>query len=138
MTVASIGFGIVFGRETGTPGTYASIGELIDVTPPGKTRETVDATHHGSADKYREFISALRAQKDATAVIAFEPGGDSWDDLDADYEDDAPHKYKITFPDGTESVIFTAFVTDLTPATPLENKMILTATFKPTGKPTWS
>ena len=47
-TAAKTGFGIEFARETATPGTYAPIAEIKDVTPPGVTREVVDATHHGS------------------------------------------------------------------------------------------
>lgn len=137
-TAAKTGFGITFGRESATPGTYTTLAQVTDVTPPGASREVVDGTHHGSTGGWREFISSLRSQKDGSLVLNYEPGGDAWDDLKADLDDDDPHKYKITFPGGTESVIFTAFVTDLTPATPMADKMTLAVTLKPTGAPTWS
>lgn len=138
--MAKIGFGLAFQRETDTPDTYASLGELVDGTPPTMTRETVDATHHGSANRVRRFIGGLRDAGEAEAVIHYEPGGTAWDDLKADYDDDDPHNYKIVFPadSGTPSVTFSAFVTELGPATPLADKMVLRAKFKLDGAGTWS
>lgn len=137
-TAAKIGFGIKFGRESGTPGSYEDIAEVTDTTPPGMSREVVDATSHDSAEGWREFISGLRIQKDASLILNYVPGGSAFDDLKEDFDADEPHKYKITFPGGTESVIFSAFVTDLSPAPPMADKMTLSVTLKPTGKPTWS
>lgn len=137
-TAAKTGFGIKFGRESATPGTYTDIAEVADVTPPGASREVVDATNHGSNGGWREFISALRSQKDAALVFNYVPGGTAHSDLMADLADDEPVNYKITFPGGAESVIFAAFVTDVSPATPMADKMTCSATFKPTGAPTWS
>lgn len=137
-TAAKTGFGIKFGRETATPDTYADIAEIKDVTPPGASREVVDATHHGSEEGWREVIAALKSQKDCTLVFNYVPGGSAHADLMTDLADDDAHKYKITFPGGTESVIFTAFVTNVSPATPMDDVMTCSASFKPTGKPTWS
>lgn len=135
-----IGFGIGFERETVTPGTYASLGDILDVVPPTKTRGVVDATTHAAADGYRRFISALRDAGEAEVVIGFDPGGTTWDDLNADFDDDDPHNYRIPFPAdaGTPNVTFSAFVTELGPATPMEDKMTARAKFKLDGKPTWS
>lgn len=137
-TAAKTGFGIKFGRESDTPGTYVDIAEVKDVVPPGATREVVDATNHGSVEGWREVISALKSQKDCTLVFNYVPGGSAHTDLMTDLAHDEPRKYKITFPGGTESVIFTAFVTDVSPTTPIADVMTCSASFKPTGKPTWS
>lgn len=136
-TAAKTGFGTTFAIESATPGTYTSLGELVDVTPPALTRETVDATNHASPERMREHIGGMRDQSEAAIVLNYDPGNASWDALKAAYDDDASKNYKITFPDG-ESVIFPALVTELAPATPMADKMTLAAKFKPTGVPTWS
>lgn len=137
-TAAKTGFGIKFGRETATAGEFEDLAELKDATPPGKTRETVDATHHGSEEGWREVIVALKSQKDATVLLHYIPGGTAWEKLNTDFEAGLAKKYKLTAPDGTESVIFSGYVIDLSPAMPIADVMTLSVTIKPTGKPTWS
>lgn len=137
---ARIGFGIKFQRETTTPGTYADVGELVDATPPTMTRDLVDATHHGVADRFRRFISALRDAGEAEVVIHYEPGGTAFDDLKADFDADDPKNYKLIFPAaaGTPDATFAAFVTELAPATPMQDKMTLRAKMKLNGPASWT
>lgn len=51
------------------------ISELVSVTPPAPTRDTIDTTHHGSSGDYREFISSLIDAGEGTAMIHYVPGG---------------------------------------------------------------
>lgn len=136
-TAAKIGFGIIFARESATPSTYTALAEVVDATAPTLTRETQDATHHGSTGRVREHISGLRDSGEAEITFNYVAGGTVWDALKGDYDLDDPHNYKITFPN-SESVIFPALITELGPATPMDGKMMLRAKFKLTGAPTWS
>lgn len=138
-TAAKIGFGTTLGKGAadGPPETFASLGELNMITPPGLTRETVDATSHASADRVREFIAGLRESGEAIFELNYIAGGAAWDALKASYDSDAPGNWKITFPNA-ESVIFPGLVTELGPETPMADKMTLKGKIKATGKPTWS
>jgi predicted secreted protein len=49
--------------------------ELLSVTPPSPTRDTIDTTHHESSGDYREFISSLIDAGEATALVHYVPGG---------------------------------------------------------------
>lgn len=50
------------------------ISELLSVTPPAPTRDTIDITHHGSTGDYREFISSLIDAGEGSALIHYNPG----------------------------------------------------------------
>lgn len=136
-TAAKTGYGTTFGIESATPGTYTALGEVVNVTAPGLTRETVDATHMGSTGRIREHIGGMRDSSEATVELNYIAGGATWDLLKAAYDLDTPVNYKVTFPN-SETVIFPALITELSPATPMADKMVLTAKFKVSGAPTWS
>lgn len=133
MTVADIGFNASFGIEGSTPGTYVEVAEVVGVTPPGVTREAVEATHLKSPDRYKEFIAGLKEAGEASLTLNFVPSA-----TDALYTafDDPDGKYQITFPNGV-MLRFDGFFTaynppELTPG----GKMEANATIKATGKPT--
>lgn len=138
-TAAKIGFGTAFAKGDGATPTeaFTALGEVIAVTPPGLTRETVDATHMGSANRFREHISGLRDSGEAEIELNYIAGGTAWDALKASYDSDDAINYKITFPNAA-TVIFPALITELTPGTPMADKQTLKAKFKLTGAPTWS
>lgn len=50
------------------------LGELTSVTPPGRTRDTIDTTHHESTGDYREFLSALIDAGEVTFTLNHDPG----------------------------------------------------------------
>ena len=138
-TAAKIGYGTTFAKGDGATPTEAwtTLAEVTGVTPPGLSRETVDATHMLSANRFREHISGMRDSGEAEIDMNFVPGGEAWDALKASYDSDAPINYKITFTNAA-TVIFPALITELTPGAPMADKMTLKAKFKLTGAPTWS
>jgi predicted secreted protein len=137
-TVADIGHGATFTRETSTPGTYAALGELIDPGSLSRSRDTVDATHSGSTDGYREYISGLRDAGEFTCVIALEPSASASSahaTLTTDFDSNSSKNYRFTFPSGVYWT-FAAFITSIEEAVPLDDRMTLSLTFKRSGKPT--
>lgn len=52
------GFGTTFSYES-APSTYTALGEVMSVTPPTFSRETIDATHMASDDTFREYIGGV-------------------------------------------------------------------------------
>lgn len=137
-TAAKVGFGTTIAKGDGAGSeVFTALGEVVDIRPPGLTRDVADATHHGSANRIREKIAGLRDNSPATIELNYIPGGTAWDALKASYDLDVPGNFKITFPNA-ETVIFPCLVTNLSPVTPLGDVMRLTAELTPTGGATWS
>lgn len=132
-TDASIGHNTLFQRDPGT-GTYATLAEVTSVTPPQLARDTVDATHMLSTDRYREFISGLRDGGEATIELNFIAGGSAMTFLLADFNNNSAVPYKVLFPNSV-AWTFDAFVTGISPESPVDDKMTASVTFKITGKP---
>lgn len=132
-TSADIGFDSAFGIEGATPGTYVDVAEVVAITPPGMTREAVEATHLKSPDGFKEFIAGLMEAGEASITLNFVPSA-----TDALYTAflASSGKYEITFPNGVH-LRFAGFFTGYTPPElTAGGKMEATATIKATGKPT--
>lgn len=139
-TVAGIGFGCTFHRSdmAGSP-TFAAIGEVIDPGSNTITRDTVEATHTASTNRYREYIGGLRDGGEFTAVIALEPGVSSHTNMVADLNSNSARNYRFVFNDATpRKWDFSAFLTSIAQATPIDDRMTLSLTFKVTGQPVLS
>lgn len=55
------------------------VAEVLSITPPSATRDTIDTTTHDSTGDYREFITSLIDAGEATILVNHNPG--SVDDL---------------------------------------------------------
>lgn len=137
-TNAGIGHGSEFKRSSdGTSGgTFSSVGEITGITPPGLSRETVDATHMQSPDGFREFIGSLKDGGEVSIEVNFDPDHADVAAALADLTSSTPGYYKIVFPDTTEWG-FAALMTGYETGDPLDDKMTATLTYKVTGKPTF-
>lgn len=68
MTKARIGYGSKVYMESAPFGAAAlpliaamdKIGEVVDLSPPNKSKDAVEGTHMESEDAYREFLSGLK------------------------------------------------------------------------------
>lgn len=135
-TEAAIGHGITF-KINNESAVLTAIGEITSVTPPGISRDAIDATHSASPDGYREFIGGLKDGGEATAELNFVPGSTGHALLLAQFGADIPSVCEIEFPDGS-TFDFSAWLSNYEPETPVEDKMTATVTFKVTGKPTFT
>lgn len=133
-TNTSIGYNAVFERDdTG----FSAIAEVVSITPPQMSKDTPDATHLGSPDGYREFISGLRDAGEVSLELNYVPSDATQALLRTDFDADTSRSYRITFPDAS-TITFDGFVTALSPSVPLDDKMALSVTLKVTGKPVFS
>jgi len=138
MTGAVHGFGVVVKRLS-APDTYTSMGELADISIPTLTREVKDATHHGSPDGYREYMPALRDGGEATLTLHYPVGGLHAAGAMTDFAANAANDYQIIMPGAVgETVDFTGLITEISPASPLDDKMVYTVKIKSSGKPVWA
>lgn len=132
---ADIGYNSAFGIETATPGTYDDVAEVVSITPPGLTRNAVDATHLKSDNEYMEYIAGMMESGDCTIVANYVPAAGASDVLFTAFETGSDN-VQITFPNGIKmqfACIFTSYeIGQITP----EGKMEVTFTCKASGQPT--
>ena len=135
----AIGFGTLLqrGAGDGPPETFATIGEVIEVTPPNPSRDSVETTHTSNADRWRTFIPGLIDGGELSIEINYVPGSTADDNIMTDLNSSSVKNYKVLFVSG-ESIIVPAFITGIEPGVPIDDRMTATVTFKVAGKPTWS
>lgn len=138
-TEAEAAFGVVLKKGGALIGdAYSDWGlEITDATPPGWTREALDATHHQSPNGWGEIImSGVKRQKPFT--IEFNWIVANTGVIKTALEASDVVYWKFEFPDGS-SVITLAGISDFSPgAQPVDGKMTGSLEFTPSGEPTWA
>jgi len=133
-TVAAtdIGFATTFGKVVSN--TYTALAEVTDLSSPELSRDSVDFTHFGSPDRYREFKPGLADAGEVSVTYNLVPG--LADDLviATHLATNTVETWRIVFPNGAK-LDFTGFATKHGHATPMDDKMTGSATFKISGKP---
>lgn len=131
MTVAGIGYGSQF--KVSIAAVYTLIGEQADVTPPGVSVDSIDASHHASPNSHREFIPGLIDAGEVTTEIHYVPTGTAEEQLYAMVG--TTQACRNVFPSGAY-VDYDAFITAMEPETPIDDKMVMSMTWKLTGEMT--
>lgn len=130
-TNASIGYGTFLKFRTSTgPDVYTTIGEQTNVTPFGISVDSIDASHEASPSATREFIPGLIDSGEASFEIQYVPGGTAEAALLAALR--TTQVCRTVFPNGAH-VDYSAFITEMSPEAPLDDKMVMSITMKITG-----
>lgn len=132
-STAVLGYNVDFAIYNGS--TYTQVAEVISITWPGYKRDAVDVTYMDSTDQFREYIPGLMDGGEVTVEMNWVPSAS--DVIITALTASATGQFKITYNAGV-NVVFKAVVTAYQPQSPLGDKLSATATFKVTGKPTWS
>lgn len=139
--MARIGHGTTLVDKGTTGSATNAILKVEDISIGGLSLGTVDASHTLSTDRYREFIAAMRDAGEVTFTVNSSPvasgSADGWHHIKDAYEDNTPHVFWLTLPNGTRFT-YTAFTTNVGIPVPLAEKIVTTVTHKITGKPTWA
>ena len=98
------GKGSIFAyRVDGVATAYIAAGEITAITPPPRSRDTLEATHMESPDDAEEHIAGLIRTGDASFTLNLEPDEDHvLEDMFAAAKGD----YQITFPNGVRMQFF--------------------------------
>lgn len=132
-TTAAIGHNAQFQRGNGaTPEVFTALAQVTSITPPSLSRDTIDASHMQSPQRYREFISGMRDGGEVSIEIDFERGSATDLALLSDFNSDAARNYRVVFPAG-QVWTFNAFLTGYEVSVPLDDKMTASVTFKVNG-----
>lgn len=134
-----IGHGTAFkrGNADGPPETYTTVASAISLDGPGLSRDTIDVTTLDSPERFREYIAGVRDGGEVVVEINFDPGSTDVANAFADFKSNDARSYRIQWADGT-TFDFKGFLTELPTATPLEDKMTASLTYKVTGEPTYT
>lgn len=107
-------------------GTSAFGGEILDVSGPESTRESVDVSHQATVGPRRFIPADLYDNGEATWDVHFNP--------DTDFPiGEVIESITITWPSGA-TWVFDGFMTGHGPASPLEDKMVASITIKVDGE----
>jgi len=134
-TVAAtdIGFLTLFGKVVAN--AFTPLAEVTDLSPPELSRDSKEFTHFGSPDGFREFKPGLSDAGEVSLTYNLVPGLADDGVIAAHLAAKSVEAWRITFPNGAKLDI-NAFATKHGRATPMEDKMTGSATFKVSGKPT--
>lgn len=125
--------GIAFNRWDAELSQWDAISEISGIGGPGKSRDSIEVTHFGSLDSYREFIGGLRTGGDVPLTMNFTRT--TYDTLNADFENDAKQVYKIVLPDENNTTFeFQGLVTELPLGAEIGDKISADCTIKVSGK----
>lgn len=144
-TKARIGFGAKVYMEASPFGAAAApliaamtkIGEVVELSPPNRSKDSVEATHMESDDAYREFIAGLKDGGEIT--VTYNRVGDDAGQENVDLAYEYPGKVYVMI-DLPFAVVkrwtLRGIVTSREDEVPLDDKMQGSFTLKVSGKPT--
>ena len=130
------GFGIIFEYTTDGGTTWTPVGEIEDATPISISKDTYETTNHGTTDGHKTFEGGLVELGEASIVVQYDPTGTEHLLLRtrALAAHETAQDYRFTFGDtGATVESFSAICIGFEPATPIDNKITATVTFKPSG-----
>ena len=139
MSDGEVGLGatIAFG-DGASPEVFTSVAEVVSMSGPNFSRESVDFTHMSSANDYKEFKPGMKDGGEVTFEGRWLPGDSSHDastGVLSLFEAGSIDNWKLTFPDGSDFT-FAAFVTGLSPSIGgVDDPVNMSVTLKVSGKP---
>lgn len=122
----------------GTSGGGTAIAQVMSISGPGLTADTVDVTSHDSTNAWEEVVVAILRSGEVTFDIVYDPATATHKNaaggLLADLVGRASTTYTLVFPDsGSTEWVFSAFVTGFEPTEPVDGALTASVTLKPTG-----
>lgn len=140
-----VGYKVLIAREVAaTPGTYATIGQVIDIGGPSASADQIETSHRDS--QLRKFQSGMRDAGEVNFGIMFDPDLASHDPTLAtsiykDWELGRLANYKLTFPGVVAAVttcVFSAFTSAFGFDAAMEDGLKADVTLKINGTLTWA
>ncbi len=136
---ARLGYGMRLLKGDGaSPEVFQDVLEVIDINPPGLTRNTVQTTHHLSPDGYHEFIAGFKDAGEVAFTVNWVPDHPTQNEVTGVlgmFENGQRGNFKMVIPTLPREVWqFRAMLTNYSPATPLEDRMTCDITLKISGR----
>ena len=137
-------FGTLLKRGDGAGSeAFTTVAEVTALSGPSFTRETIDVTHHGSANQHREHIGALKDSGDVSFSINWQPdlngasGHGITSGLLKDYKDATRRNFQVVWPDASGTTFaFAGLITGISPTAPIDGALTADVTIKVVAEPT--
>lgn len=134
-SAATSGFGATFAYLSTGPSTYTDLAEVVSITPPSISVETIDVTHMASDDGFREFIASLKDGGECVVNMNYVEASAT---LLQTLVLAGLETFKITLA-GASTIIFTGVPTAFTfDDVVIDDKMAMSLTIKVSGKPVYA
>lgn len=136
-------FGISLKWDPAGGTSYATIGQIQDITGPGISRNPIDGTTHDSPNAWMQFFKGLKDGGEVGFDIVYDPalGSHNADTgVISDFEEDTiiPN-FQVVFPDAAQTTwTFPGFLQEFEPQGPLDEMLAASVSVKVAGKPTLS
>ena len=128
-----IGFATIIAKK-GAGSTYTPFAEVTELTLPNYSRDSIDFTHFGSPNRFREYKPGLTDPGEVAITYNLVPGLADDATIATHFATNAVEAWRLTFPNGA-TLDFNGFATKHGRATPMADKMTGSATFKVSGMP---
>jgi predicted secreted protein len=133
MTNAVASVGALLKKYTGT--AWVSVGEVINISGPTMSRETIDVTSLASIGGYKEFIAGFRDPGTLTFTMNFTRA--DYETMKTDFESDTEKDYELILPDDDVTTLeFSGLVTELPLNLDPGSQITCNITIKVTGQVT--
>lgn len=120
----------------GTAGVeeFTTIAEVTNISGPGRSLETIDATHMESTDAYREYLPSLKDGGELNFDLNYLPADANQLGLSEDMENRIRRNFRIVWTDVANSTDqFSGYVTSFEPSAQIDDKLSASCTIKVTG-----
>lgn len=126
-------------RQVNGSGSFLEVAELRDITPPPLTRNPIETTNHNEVEE--AFVVGIRRKGELTFQIGYVPGlashshainglTNAWINGNRDI-------WRVQFPD-LSTWTFSGYVTNISPAAPVDDGLVADVTVRPTGLMTFA
>lgn len=133
MAIAGVGTTLQYSTDGGT--TWNSLAEVLNISGPGMTRDTIDTTALDTSGGYRTFIAGFKNPGTLTFNASFEKS--QYNTLKTQFESDTLVKYKVTTPDNS-TFEFDGLVTEMPLTIPPDDKITMDVTIQISGQVTFT
>jgi hypothetical protein len=141
MTSAISSFGTLVKKgDGGSPESFTTIAELLDIEGPEMELDTEEVTSHSSTDGWAEYIGTILDAGEVSFEVNYVPTNathNATTGLIKDMTARTKRNFTLVFPDsGNTTWSFTALVTSVGPTAPVRGALRGKIGLKLTGKPT--
>jgi len=121
-------------------GSAISVGQIVDISGPGLSRDTIETTSRDSTNDWREYIKGLKDAGEISFDIVFDPvlasHAKSTGLLQDLWDDSTIASWIVTFPDPTPTTwTMDGILTKFEVKAPLDDKLSADVTIKVSGEP---
>jgi hypothetical protein len=136
MTEAMIGYGTLFQTTDSlddSPVVWRTVAEVGDITPPYEERDAIDTSHELAPNEWKTSLPGMKAAGEVSFKLNFIPGGETYQALRAELDDEVLYARRLVFPNGA-ILSFNAYLKRIETDAPTGGVIMASVTFQVSGE----